>query len=148
MCIEFPVQDLVPFFSVFISLWLSWSNRFCVKSYPWTSVNRHIQLFYGRQLLTPTTSASVEPFLLNFFLLELKCISAQPNDMPPPVWIFRSGCTLYATSNPVHSRMRLSYLITFLLFIFGFNNSSSRFSFALSYTVLLVTLEHRNDISG
>ena len=83
-----------------------------------------------------------------FVLLEWQFTSTYPNDIAPPVWLFRLGCTPYAESIHVHSWMSLSALITLLSFIACFRNCSTRFSFNYSSTVLLVDLVHRSNIYG
>ena len=105
-------------------------------------------MLYGSYSTTPTTSSSVKIFVFNLFFLGLQCTSSQPNDTPHLVWLFRSGCTTYAASSHVHSWLRLYDPITLLLFIFCFRNCSTHFSFAFSYTFLLVTLAQRNYIDG
>ena len=90
----------------------------------------------------------MEPFLLNFCLLDLQCTSPYPNDTPLPVWLFRLGCTPYAVFTHLNNWLRFSNPITLLLLIVRFSNCSTRFSFDFSFTVLLVTLVNRKYISG
>ena len=42
MCLQLPVHNFFPFFSIFIALWLFWNNMFCLMSYPWNLINRKI----------------------------------------------------------------------------------------------------------
>ena len=90
----------------------------------------------------------MEIFVLHFCLLYFQCNSLHPNDIPLLVYLFRLECTPYVTSTHVYICLRLSYPIKLLSLIVCFSNFSMRFSFTLSYTVLLVTLVHRNYISG
>ena len=98
------------------------------------------------QLFTLTILDSVERFVFSFCLVNLQCKILQPSDMPSLMWLFRLGCTPYAASTHVHSLMRLSVTKTLLQFIVCFRNSSTRFNFAFSSTVLLVALLYMNNI--
>ena len=80
--------------------------------------------------------------------MDLKCTIPHPNDIPPPVWIFRYVFTPYTASKHVHSWLRLSSPITISSLIFCFKNCSILFNLAFYSTVILVTLVHRNDIDG
>ena len=143
-----PVTLLLPVFFVLIALLLSWNIMFRLISYLCDSINRSIQMLYGRYSLTLTTLAPVELFVLNLCLMELQCTSTYPNDIPSPVWLFRYGCNPYSASTFVHICMRLSSPITLLLLILCFRKCSTRLNFVFSSAVLLVTLVHRNDIFG
>ena len=139
---------IFPFFFILLAFWLSFNIMFHLISYPCDSVHRPIKMFYGRQSLTLITQTSVQIFVFNYYLMDLQCTCPYPNNVPPTVWIFRSGSTLYTYSNHVHSWMRFSFPITLLSLIFCFRNCSRRVNFALSYIVLLATLMHRNGIAS
>ena len=59
------VQYFLPFFSILIALFSSWYTLLFIVHYPfqWKIIISH--KFYIRYSLTPTSSASVEIFLLN-----------------------------------------------------------------------------------
>ena len=105
-------------------------------------------MLYGRLSITPTTSTSVDLFVFIFFLLELQFTKPYPNYILMPVWLFRSGCTPYAASTYVNNWLRLSAPTIVLSSIVCFRYCNTRLNLALSSLVLLVTLVHRNDISG
>ena len=105
-------------------------------------------MLYGRYSLTLTTLASVKNVTFNLCLTYLQYTNLYQNDISPPVCIFRSGCTPYSLSTHVYSWIRLPVPLTLLSLIVCFKICSARFNFALSSTVILVTLVQRNDISG
>ena len=54
-----PGARYIPILIHFIAIFLSCNNKFCLMSYPQEFINRRIQMLYVRQLLIPTTSASI-----------------------------------------------------------------------------------------
>ena len=46
MCLEFPVHDFFPLFSILL-YFLSCNNMLCLMSYSWYYINKHIQILYG-----------------------------------------------------------------------------------------------------
>ena len=86
--------------------------------------------------------------MFSFYFLDLKCTIPYPNNIQPPVWTFKLGCTLYTASIHVHKWIRLYATMILSSFIVCFRYYNTHLNFALSSLVLLVTLVHRNDIAG
>ena len=61
---------------------------------------------------------------------------------------FKSGCTPYAASTQAQNCLRLSATITLLSYMVCFIYFNTRLNVALSSLVLLVTLVHRNNMTG
>ena len=64
---DFCPADILPFFSNFMALSLSWCERLCVVAfYPCFSMNMCIHIVLARYSLAPTSSASVKLFVFSF----------------------------------------------------------------------------------
>ena len=85
MCLEFPVHEFLPFFSISIVLVLSSYNTLSLIVYPCAVINRINHKLYGKYSLTPTSSDSVELFTFNFYILLLACTTPKTRDIAPPV---------------------------------------------------------------
>ena len=139
MCLEFPVHNYRPFFSILIELSLYWKMTFFVISYPCASWNVTIYFLNDTYSLVPTSSDSVVLFLFNFCLLEWKWIIPYPIDIAPSVWLHIFGCTSNDSSTQVNNSYKLNNPINCLTYLLCFRNVIQRFIFFLSYTLLFST---------
>ena len=85
MCRDFELHDFVPFLIILMALVLSWKNMFLCTLKPCASIKCVAQMVLGKKSLTPTTSASVELFVLSFCLAHPCITTPLPIDIVPPV---------------------------------------------------------------
>ena len=85
MCLEFPVQEFLPFLNTRMVLVLPCYSTLSLISCPYFDININNHKLYGVYSLVPTNSAPVELFTFSFYLLLLACRIPRPNDIAPPV---------------------------------------------------------------
>ena len=107
MCLELPVRECLPFFTINVALWLSWHKELFSTACSCSCTKRNNQTSRGAHSLTPTSSTYAELFTLSFCLLHVPCSTPVPFDSALPFWLFIPGFTDHAASTHMNIEYRI-----------------------------------------